>query len=157
MEVPVLRQGQPCGRLWARQQGLYTEFYAQVCHGPVARLYGVFEGGEIALGIPAPEQGSMTLRASLPTSRLPSGRLLRGRLEPKAWETYPGGRVGQAELPQGLIQGDLYRFPWEPGDPLPWEPLLCFYEYIQQEGRGYLQLRLDQQGRPKLQETETQP
>jgi hypothetical protein len=156
MEVPVLRQETHCGSLRARQQGLYTEFFAQVSHGPVARLYGVFEGGEVALGVPAPEQGIMTLRASLPTSRLPKGRLLRGKLESKAWQNFPGGRVGDVILPPGYVQDSVYRFPWSPGDTLPWEPLLCFYQYVSADGQDYLQLCLDRQGKPILQETEKQ-
>jgi hypothetical protein len=117
----------------------------------VSRVFAVFTGGECSLGVPAPEQGKMVLRASMPTSRLPEGQLREGRLEPihsARWEDFPGGRLGDVRFPAGFRQKDRLRFLWSPGDPLPAEELLLFYRFIEEGGRTYLELRLDQEGRP---------
>ena len=149
MQVPVLEQDRTCGKLWAEQRGLYTVFQAEVETEGVSRLYAVFEEGEAALGIPAPEQGRMVLRISVPTSRLPKGKLLRGCLRPKdqSWRRFPGGRVGSVTLPPGSVLGQQYRFPWQPGEQLPSEELMCFFRFIRKEGRGFLELTLED-GRP---------
>ncbi len=148
MRVPVKGQERECGVLWAEQRGLYTVFYAEVQSECVCRLYAVYESGEAALGIPAPEGDRLSLRVSVPTSRLPQGQLLCGSLRPKdsAWKRFPGGMVGAFRLPEGFVLGRRYRFPWRPGAALPCEALLCFFSYI--EEKGFLELTLDENGRP---------
>lgn len=97
MQVPVWEQERNCGSLWAEQRGLYTIFRGEVETDRVSRLYAVFESGETALGIPVPECGKMVLRISVPTSRLPQGKLLRGSLRAKdeMWCRFPGGRFAE--------------------------------------------------------------
>lgn len=149
MQVSIFQQGQPCGTLNTQQRGLYTEFYAQVDTKEVAKVHAVFEGGETALGIPAPERGSMCLRINVPTSRLPRGRLLRAELVPQGaqWRRWCGGRVGELDLPAGRRQGDRYQFPWRPGERLPCDALLCFFTY---DPTGYLEVCLDENGKPQV-------
>ena len=53
MQVAVLEGNRVCGTLEGEQKGLYTAFHAQVETEEVCRLYGIFEGGEASLGIPA--------------------------------------------------------------------------------------------------------
>lgn len=147
--VSIFHQGQPCGTLNAQQRGLYTEFYAQVNTEAVAKIHAVFEGGETALGIPAPECGRMCLRINVPTSRLPRGKLLRGELVPRdsQWSRYPGGRVGELVLPPGRRKGNCYQFSWHPGEKLPCEALMCFFVY---DNAGYLEVCLDEDGKPQV-------
>lgn len=149
MQVSIFQQGQPCGTLNTQQRGLYTEFYAQVDTKDVAKVHAVFEGGETALGIPAPERGSMCLRINVPTSRLPRGKLLRAELVPQEaqWRRYCGGKVGDLALPVGRRQGNRYQFPWRPGEKLPCEALMCFFTY---DPAGYLELNLDENGKPQV-------
>jgi hypothetical protein len=149
--VPIYAESQRVGFLSRKRQGLYTQFYGEVNTDTVSRVFAVFTGGECSLGVPAPEQGKMVLRASMPTSRLPEGQLKEGRLEsihPVAWETFPGGMLGGVRFPAGLRQKDRLRFLWSLGEPLPAEELLLFYRYIEEGGRSYLELRLDPEGRP---------
>lgn len=150
MQVPVQMGKRSCGCLWAEQRGLYTAFRAEVQAEELSRLFAVFEDGEIALGIPAPEQGRMVLRVSVPTGRLPEGRLLRGCLRPKdsGWTWFPGGTVGGLSLPRGYVMGNRYRFPWSPGEQLPCEPLLCFFRYVEEDQGTFLELRLSDTGVP---------
>ena len=149
MQVSIFQQGQPCGTLNSQQRGLYTEFYAQVNTEAVAQVHAVFERGEVALGIPAPESGRMCLRISVPTSRLPQGKLLRGELVPREaqWNRYPGGRVGELLLPSGRRRGNHYQFPWKPGQRLPCEALMCFFSVVD---AGYLEVCLDENGNPQV-------
>lgn len=149
MQVSIFQQGQPCGTLNCQQRGLYTEFYAQVDTEVVAKVHAVFEYGETALGIPAPECGKMCLRISVPTSRLPQGKLLRGELVPREaqWSHYPGGQIGELILPPGRRQGDRWRFSWKPGERLPCEALMCFFTM---EDGGWLEVCLDEDGNPRV-------
>ena len=148
MQVSIFQQGQPCGTLNAQQRGLYTEFYAQVDAEGMAKVHAVFEGGETALGIPAPEYGKMCLRINVPTSRLPRGKLLRGELVPRdqQWIRFAGGQVGTVYLPAGRRRGTRYQFPWKPGEKVPCEALMCFFSY---DPAGYLEICLDEQGKPQ--------
>ena len=151
MEVPVYHQGTKCGTLWAERRGLYMVFRAEVETEEISRIRAVFEGGETVLGIPAPEQGRMTLRISVPANRLPGGRLLRGVLiakESSDWRHYPGGNHGKLRLPPGRVRGQIYQFPWRPGERLPCEELLCFFRFVQENQGSFLELRLDEQGNP---------
>ena len=147
--VTIFSHGQPCGTLSAQQRGLYTEFYAQVDTKAVSKLHAVFEYGETALGIPAPERGGMCLRINVPTSRLPKGKLLRGELIPKddQWNRYPGGNIGDLTFPPGRRRKNCYQFPWKPGDRLPCEAVFCFFHY---DSVGYLTIDLDDAGMPQV-------
>lgn len=148
MQVPILDGETGCGWLQTQQRGLYTVFWAEVNKAELCRVRAVFEGGGVMLGVPAPEGGSLRICSSLPTMRLPKGRLLRGELVRSGsdWQPYSGGRVGNITLPQGKRKGNCYRFLWVPGERLPCDSLMCFFTY----GEGYLELTLDQQGRPVL-------
>lgn len=128
---------------WERQ-GLYTRFYGEVHTSQVTRVLGVFEGGEISLGVPVPEQGKMVLRASMPTSRLPQGRLLRGRLQThkNPWQDFPGGKLGGVLFPPGLRKGQMLRFPWHIGEKFPAEQVMLLYRYVEEDGQSYLELCL---------------
>ncbi len=153
MQAAVLRGDQVCGTISAEEKGLYTVFQAQVETEEICRLFGIFEGGEASLGIPAPEQGRMTLRISVPTARLPAGKLLRGELrtgETAAWRRFPGGKRGDAVLPPGQVRGQTYRFPWKPGDRIPAEEYLCFFRFVRDQGRTYLELTLNEKGFPAV-------
>ena len=150
MQVTVLWENQPCGSLWAEQRGLYTVFQCEVETDQVCRLCAVYEGGETPLGVPAPERGKMRLCVSIPTGRLPRGKLLRGELRPKhsAWQAYAGGPMGEVTLPPGLKQGDAFRFRWKPGEPLPCPELFCFFRFVREGGRCFLEIRFNEEGRP---------
>lgn len=155
-----VRKGEDCcGWLNAEQRGLYTVFWGQVQTEELCRVYAIFEGGELALGIPVPEGEHMVIRSSLPTSGLPKGTLLYGELRPKdsLWHTFPGGRVGPADLPCGQVNGQRYRFPWSPDQPLPYAPYLCFFRYVQEGEQGYLELSLDGQNMPCTKEDQNKP
>lgn len=119
MRVPVFEQGQSCGELYAEQRGLYTIFRAEIATSGICKIHAVFEQGEVALGVPVPEQGQMVLRISVPTSRLPRGRLMRGIVVQKGteWSRFPGGRWGELTLPEGRRRDGRYQFPWVPGQP----------------------------------------
>lgn len=146
MQVPIMDGESNCGWLQTQQRGLYTVFWAEVNGTELCRVRAVFEGGSLTLGVPAPEGGSLRLCSSLPTARLPKGRLLRGEImrSDSGWQQYPGGRVNHVTLPPGQRKGNCYRFPWSPGEKLPCDSLMCFFSYAE----GFLTLTLDQQGRP---------
>ncbi len=150
MQVPVFNQEQTCGQLRAEQRGLYTIFRGEVTINQVLRLYAIFEEGELALGIPAPEQGKMVLHMSVPTSRLPRGKLLYGilRSNDSIWTHFPGGKIGNQRFPPGRVKGNRYQFPWQQGEELPCEPLMCFFQYLKDGKQEYLEITLDEQGHP---------
>lgn len=151
--VPIYAEGKRVGSLSAERRGLYTQFYGEVTWDTVSRVFAVFTGGECSLGVPVPEHGKMVLRASMPTSRLPGGQLREGRLRPMyedAWEPFQGGTLGKVRYPAGWRQKDRLRFLWTPGEPVPAEEMLLFYRYTEEEGKTYLELRLDPEGRPIL-------
>ena len=141
-----------CGILQAERQGLYTVFRAQVDTEALCRLYAMYEGGEAVLGIPAPEQGRMSLKISVPNSRLPRGKLLRGCLQVNnpGWRNFPGGSVGRFHLPPGYVQKNVYRFPWRAGERLPCDELLCFYRLVGEGERTFLELKLDENDLPQV-------
>jgi hypothetical protein len=155
--VPIYAEGQRVGFLSQKRQGLYTQFYGEVTTDTVVRVFAVFAGGECSLGVPVPEQGKMVLRASMPTSRLPSGQLREGRLLPmysEPWEPFQGGTVGQTKYPAGWRQKDRLRFLWAPGQPLPADEMLLFYRFVKEGNKTYLELRLHPNGSPILEESQ---
>ena len=96
----------------------------------------------------------LRVRATLPTSRLPKGRLLSGRVvyEQDAWRPFPGGCMGGVTYPPGQRKGNCLRFPWKMGMELPAMEVFCFYRLGREKERVYLELRLDSEGRPLLPE-----
>ncbi|MBQ9270227.1 MAG: hypothetical protein IJ206_12090 [Oscillospiraceae bacterium] len=149
MEIPVYSGDRICGTLRAVQKGLYTVFDSTVETDQVCRIVAVFEGGELPLGVPAPEQGQMRLHVSVPTSRLPKGRLLRAALRSgSSWERFPGGSLGGNVLPPCYVREHVYRFPWKPGDRLPCDALMCFFRAVHRENCTYLEIKLDPDGAP---------
>lgn len=146
MQVPILDGAESRGWLQAQQRGLYTVFWAEVSGSELCRVRAVFEGGGVMLGVPIPEGGSLRICSSLPTTRLPKGRLLRGELVRSSndWQHFPGGSLGDNLLPPGQRKGNCYRFSWTSGERLPCDSLMCFFTYRE----GCLELTLDQQGRP---------
>ncbi len=147
MRCEIVSGEQNVGTLRWERQGLYTRFYGAVTVMEVTKIYGVFEGGTCPLGVPVPEQGKMVLRVSMPTARLPGGKLLQGRLgSGDGWSCFPGGSIGGVRYPAGLRKGNVLRFSWEPGDSLPAPEVLLFYRYVEENGKGYLELRLEEDG-----------
>ncbi len=148
MQCEIFDREEKAGILRWERQGLYTRFYGEVNTKDVTKVYAVFEGGECPLGIPVPEQGKMVLRASMPTGRLPKGKLLRGRLEEKkqGWQRFPGGTLGGIRYPAGLRKGDTLRFPWKVGQRVPAEEVLLLYHYVEEQGNSYLELKLNSDG-----------
>ena len=142
-----MSQGQVCGRLAAEQRGLYVVYYGTMRNTEVCRIKGIYEQGEIWLGVPVPENGAMVLRVSVPVSKVPKGNFLYGSvvLSEGQWKPWPGGRVGTLDLPQGQRKGMTYRFSWKGGHRLPCEELLCFYRYLSQ---GFLEVEFDKAGNP---------
>ena len=145
-----MENGIVCGSMRAEQRGLYTVFRAEVSSKSLCRLIAEYESGEVSLGVPAPEQGKMRLCASMPTSRLPEGKLLRGVLRTgrSDWTRFSGGAVGSIKLPAGYRNGNTFRFPWNAGDPLPCDALLCFYRLVRDQGCSYLEICLNKNGIP---------
>lgn len=150
MQVPIFYGTQQVGTLEAYQQGLYTKFSGSLRANDLCRVYGVFSGGEISLGIPVPDGDRLRVRATMPTSRLPGGMLRSGRIvyEKDMWQPFSGGTIGGVCYPAGEKKGDAMRFRWKVGDPLPADEMCCFYEYLEMQGKGYLILRLDENGVP---------
>ena len=150
MQVPIYDGRQKQGILEACQQGLYTKFTGSLQAQRLCRVYGVFSGGEISLGIPVPEGERLYLRATMPTSRLPKGQLISGKIvyEGDTWQCFPGGTIGGVCYPAGERRGDCLRFRWKVGDPLPADEVCCFYAYREVQGKSYLLLHLDENGVP---------
>ena len=150
METEILYRGEKVGTLRWSKQGLYMVFLAELSVRVLSKLYVYSEAGECSLGVPVPRGEGMRLRASIPGSRLPGGKLIRAELREleAPWEHYGGGDVGIVFLPEGLRRGNVFRFLWEPGMPLPADEYLCFYEPVKQDGKLYLQLRLTETGQP---------
>lgn len=144
MNCDILCQSGKVGVLYMERQGLYSVFYGLVNKDMLTKVYGVFEKGECALGIPVPENGKMVLRTSVPTSKLPGGKLLYGKLyeDTDRWESFAGGRVNGILYPTGQRKGELLRFLWSVGDPFPAEEAALFYRYVQEGGKTYLELPL---------------
>lgn len=101
------------------------------------------------MGVPVPEQGKMVLRASMPTSRLPKGQLLRGELEEQGWRSFSGGVLAGVAYPAGLRKRDKLRFPWKMGEKLPAEEVMLLFSYVEEEGKSYLELCLNPDDSPK--------
>lgn len=150
MQVPVFDGTQQVGTLEVCREGLYTKFSGNLRANDLCRVYGVFSGGEISLGIPVPEVDRLHLRATMPTSRLPKGQLISGKIiyEGDVWQPFPGGTIGGVCYPAGEKKRDCLRFLWKVGDPLPVDEVCCFYEYREMQEKSYLVLRLDENGAP---------
>ena len=154
MQVPILLGQQKRGMLEACQQGLYTRFNGTLQANGICRVYGVFSGGEISLGIPVPEGERFRIRATYPSSRLPKGKLLCGKIveEMDGWQPFGGGTIGGVCYPAGARKGNCLRFRWKVGEPLPAESVCCFYQYREVNGKTYLELQLGEDGRPAIPE-----
>lgn len=72
MDYPILENGAEIGRLYARQEGLYTVFEARLPRREgLTRLYLVGEKGVRALGLMEPGRGGCTLVRRLSRRELP--------------------------------------------------------------------------------------
>lgn len=153
MQCEIFYGSEKVGTLRWQKQGLYTRFYGQVSIRNVSRVYAQFEGGSCCLGVPVPEQETMILRASMPTSRLPRGRLLRGVLEEAAggWKSFSGGVLAGVRYPKGLKKGNVLRFPWHIGEQMPAEEVMLLFRYVEESGESYLELCLNPDGSPEVQ------
>ena len=154
MQVPIFLGKQKRGVLEACQQGLYTRFDGTMQADGICRVYGVFSGGEISLGIPVPEGERFRVHAAYPSSRLPQGKLLCGKIvaESDGWQPFDGGTIGGVCYPAGERKGNCLRFCWKVGDPLPADPVCCFYRYKEAGGNTYLELQLGEDGKPAISE-----
>lgn len=154
MQVPIYQGQEQRGTLTMARQGLYAQFNGTLRADGLCRIYGVFEGGEISLGVPVPEGQRLCLRASMPASRLPGGMLKCGRIvyEAGRWQRFQGGSLGGVHYPPGLRQGNRLRFPWKQGQRLPAEEVFVFYRLVEEQGSCYLELALDEDGKPVLPE-----
>lgn len=154
MSVPIYQEGNQCGTLQDTVQGLYTRFTGRLKVHGLCRVYGVYPEGEISLGVPVPEGDSLRVRAMLPTSRLPKGKLLSGRVvyELDAWRPFSGGCMGGVIYPAGQRKGNCLRFPWKNGLELPAMEVFCFYRLVREKGTDYLELCLDAEGYPVMPE-----
>ena len=151
MEVQVVSGEKTCGWLRAEEKGLYTVFAGEVEERELCRMHAVFTGGELTLGVPAPEDGRMRLRVSVPSRCLPPGKLLRGELRTqKGWRSYGGGLIGPLRLPKGMRMGDRFRFPWSCGEQLPCDELMCFYHYLEEDGKSFLEVTVREDGTPEV-------
>lgn len=153
MQCDIFAGEEKIGVLQSERQGLYTRFCGILKSVGVTRLYGVFEQGECALGIPVPEQGKLVLRTSVPTARLPGGQLLRGQVDweeqgQSHWEYFPGGVIRGIRYPAGQMQGSRLRFLWHHGEPFPNEEVLLFYALVSENGRTYLEIGTEKLGEP---------
>ena len=119
MQVPIYDGRQKQGILEACQQGLYTKFTGSLQAQRLCRVYGVFSSGEISLGVPVPEGERLYLRATMPTSRLPKGQLIAGKIvyEGDTWQCFPGGTIGGL-LSRRREKGGLPAIPMEGGRPI---------------------------------------
>ena len=155
MSVPIYFGSEACGFIQNSRQGLHTKFYGEVETKELCRVYGIYESGELLLGVPVPEHGKMILRASLPSVKLPSGRFLRGeaRTGNDGWTYFPGGTISGVCYPEGQRKGAVLRFPWKPGEPLPVEEMLLFYWLMEDNGRTWICLSTDNNRKKKAEIT----
>lgn len=154
MQVPIFSGTQQVGTLETCRQGLYTKFSGMLRANELCRVYAVFSGGEISLGIPVPDGDRMRVRSTMPTSRLPSGSLTAGKLvyEKNMWQPFSGGTIGGVWYPAGEKKENRLRFPWRMGEPLPADEVCCFYRYKEIGGKTYLELTLTADGTPAISE-----
>ena len=152
MQVPILSGGERCGTLEVWEKGLYSCFRGVVKSHELCRLFAVFPGGEIGLGIPAPEGGNMAICVSMPTGRLPDGALQYGYLQPvhTGWRPFPGDIRGGVQYPAGCEKDSALRFPWHEGEGLPCMETFCFFKRICDDGREWLEIRLNDEGHPMV-------
>ena len=68
------------------------------------------------------------------------------------WSSFAGGCLGGVRFPPGLRRGNELRFVWKEGQKLPADEVMCFYRYIEENGTGYLTIRLDEKEKPVLPE-----
>lgn len=154
MQVPIFSGTQQVGTLETCRQGLYTKFSGTLRANELCRVYAVFSGDEISLGIPVPDGDRMRVRSTMPTNRLPTGNLTAGRLvyEKNMWQPFSGGTIGCVRYPAGERKENRLRFPWRMGEPLPADEVCCFYRYREIGGKTYLELTLTADGTPAISE-----
>ena len=70
---PVHEDGRQVGTCTVARQGLYLRFDCRCgpADGRILRLVLRSAGGDVSLGIPAPEEGILQLRKGIPAKRLP--------------------------------------------------------------------------------------
>lgn len=148
MRCDILAGTKRIGFLQAERQGLYTRFYGCLETKRLTKLYAVFEGGQWGLGIPVPEGNKLVLRTSVPTTSLPQGKLLCGRIpeELPEWECFQGGEIEGVSYPEGLRKGGTLRFRWSPETAVPAPEVILFYKLVYQDGTTYLELTPEDYG-----------
>lgn len=73
MEYPIVEKGREIGRLWARQEGLYTVFEARLPpRQGLTRLYLCGKGESRLLGVMEPRAGGCVLCRRLSRRELPA-------------------------------------------------------------------------------------
>ena len=113
MDYPILENGAEIGRLYARQEGLYTVLEARLPQrAGLTRLYLVGEKGVRALGLMEPGGGGCTLVRRLSRRELPGAIRCASTTasEPKAKRPQQSERGGWREGERGLLYDPERRF-----------------------------------------------
>lgn len=127
MDYPVIFEGRAVGNCTITEQGLYwsIDCSCQVLSDRIERLYC----GQTRLGVLEREGNRLTChrrlsKASVPDLPPQSGVLT---LAPTSFYTPWQGKLLDYEL-SCFREGDTLLFPYDPLEPCPCEPLICFFE-----------------------------
>lgn len=157
MQVTIYLEKESVGELNTESRGLYTHFFGRMKMMPLVRVQAVFESGSCDLGYPVPDQESLIIRTSMPTSRLPKGKLLHGSVflpqDQSPWQPCDNLCMNGRVFPYCYQNGRLLRFPWRCGEALPAEDLFCFLRFVPEKEKTYIELRLDAHGNPVFPDT----
>lgn len=124
MEFPIISRGRTVGSCSLTEQGLYWQLdcSCEVLSDRVERLY--CEGRR--LGVLEREDELLTCRRRLSKASAPELPPKSGYFTLEREERWRG-RVADCFV-EGLRQGDTLLFPYDPQQPCPCEPLICFFE-----------------------------
>ena len=172
MEAPVWREdGGRVGTVTLGEQGGWTSV-CMVCLGDSGGLFRGFlvcDGGELPLGVLAPE--GQCLRVSRRFSLAEMGRMGQVRCGLRRLSYAFGREDGWQAVTDGFFQGREFRgrldrtqgalwreeaggrvlaLPWEEGRPFPLIELLCFVRLRRLRGRLYGTIAFDREEWPRL-------
>lgn len=151
MEFTIERAGCAVGTVCFVRQGLYWQMRAQCSVQPetVVRLYGLAPDGVVhRLGVFAPDAGMLRLARRIAVRGLAVGDDWRFTCLPPETGVFAGGIFAPDGQIRMLGGTRMLCVPYVPGVEFSCMEYVCFFQFLQHDGRWYWMCAVDEKNMP---------